>query len=607
MANNSISLVNLDFDTLKAQLKTYLKGQAQFSDYDFDGSNMSVLLDILTYNTHLNAFYLNMVASEMFLESAQLKNSVVSIAKSLNYTPRSAKSARAKLNLQFPQSGLSVFTIPKGTRFSGKNSVGTYQFVTIDTLVLYPSGGKFTANGAMVYEGIQTTDAFITDYAIENQRFILSNESIDTDSIEVLVTESNATTPTTYSKATSLFGLNATSKAYFVQAAEDSSYEIVFGDGTFGARPTDGSTISITYRVTSGPDGNKATNFLLSDNLGAVNGYGSSITPTITVVETGYGGAESETIEEIRYRAPRAYQTQDRAITVNDFKTLITQEFQAVKSVYVYGGEQVTDYPKYGTVYVVPITFTGNLLSEVEKIEIEQYLKERTALGVTPKIVDPNYLYVNVYTTVKYAADATSLSASDIESLVKVAIQDFNTNQLSEFNSELSLSRLEAAINDSDASITTNQTELTLTKLFQPELNKKSYPLFEFRNPIVPGSITSKQFTASGKVYQYVDFNPNNDTLDVKFDGEKTVVTNTSTTLYIADVTSPNAVTYKTAGTVDYNSGKITMDPITVTGFGDSLGIELTAKPTMADVRSALNDITTIDTAKGITVKVRKA
>ncbi len=607
MANNSISLVNLDFDTLKAQLKTYLNGQAQFSDYDFDGSNMSVLLDILTYNTHLNVFYLNMVASEMFLDSAQLRNSVISIAKSLNYTPRSAKSARARLNLQFPQSGLTVFTIPKGTRFSGKNSVGTFQFVTIESLVLYPSAGKFTANDVTVYEGTQTTDAFIMNYAVENQRFILSNASIDTDSIEVSVTESNAVVPTTYSKANSLIGLDSTSKSYFVQASEDQTYEIVFGDGTFGSRPTDSSTIAITYRVTAGPNGNKATNFSLSDNLGAVNGYGSSITPTITVVETGYSGAEAETIEEIRYRAPRAYQTQDRAITINDFKTLITQEFQTVKSVYVYGGEQVTDYPKYGTVYIVPTTFTGNLLSDVEKIDIEQYLKVRTALGVTPKVIDPNYLYVNVYTTVKYEANITNLSASDIESAVKVAIQNFNTNQLSEFNSELSLSRLETAINDADTSIVTNQTELTLRKLYQPELNKKSYPLFEFRNSIVPGSITTSKFTSVGRIYQYVDFNPNNDTLDVKFDGEKTVVTNTSTDLYLVDVTSPTAATYNKAGTVDYMAGIVTMDPVTITSFGDSLGLEVIVKPVMSDVSAALNDIITIDTARGISVKVRKA
>ena len=233
-------------------------------------------------------------------------------------------------------------------------------------------------------------------------------------------------------------------------------------------------------------------------------------------------------------------------------------------------------------------------------------MKVRAALGVTPKVIDPNYLYVNVYTTVKYAAGTTSLSASDIESAVKVAIQDFNTNQLSEFNSELSLSRLETAINDADTSIVTNQTELTLKKLYQPELNEKSYPLFEFRNSIVPGSITTSKFTASGKVYQYVDFNPNNDTLDVKFDGEKTVVTNTSTDLYLVDITSPTAVTYKKAGAVDYTAGIVTMDPITVTGFGDSLGLEVTVKPVMSDVGAALNDIITIDTARGIVVKVKR-
>lgn len=607
MANNSISLVSLDFDTLKAQLKTYLKGQAQFSDYDFDGSNMSVLLDILTYNTHLNAFYLNMVASEMFMDSAQLRNSVVSIAKSLNYTPRSAKSARAKLDLQFPQSGLSTFTVPKGTRFTGKNSVGTFQFLTGEAFVLYPANGKFTANSVVVYEGTQTTDAFIVDYSVENQKFVLSNESIDTDSIEVLVTASNAVTPTTYTRATSLFGLDSTSKTYFVQAAEDNAFEIVFGDGTFGARPLDGSAVTVTYRITAGPDGNKATNFTLSDNLGAVNGYGSSIIPVVTVVESGYGGAEAETTDEIRYRAPRAYQAQDRAITVSDYKTLVTREFQTIKSVYVYGGEQVTDYPRYGTVYVVPITFTSDLLSQAEKIDIETYLKERAAIGVTPKVVDPDYLYVNVYTTVKYTASATSLSAADIESAVKVAIQNFNDEQLSEFNSELSLSRLETAINAADASIVTNQTELTLRKLYQPELNRKSYPLFEFRNPLVPGSVTSSKFTAGGKIYQYTDFDPNNDTLNVIFNGEKSVITNNSNVLYLVDVTNSASVTYYVAGVIDYTLGKLTMNPITITGLIDSAGLEITAKPDVSDVAAALNDVIAIDTTRGITVKVRRA
>lgn len=607
MANNSISLVNLDFDTLKDQLKTYLKSQAQFSDYDFDGSNMSVLLDIMTYNTHLNAFYLNMVASEMFLDSAQLRNSVVSIAKSLNYTPRSAKSAKAKLNLQFPQSGLSVFTIPKNTRFSGKNSIGTFQFLTNESIVLYPSGGKFTANDITVYEGPLTTDAFIIDYSLESQRFILSNDSIDTDSIEVFVTESNAITPTQYSPATSLFGLTSTSTAYFIQATEDTKYEIVFGDGTFGARPADGSTVLVTYRVTAGPDANKATNFLLSDNLGAVNGYGSSIIPTVTVVESGYGGAEAETIEEIRYRAPKAYQTQDRAITVNDYKTLVTREFQTIKSVFVYGGEQVTDYPRYGTVYVVPITFTGDLLSQAEKIDIETYLKERAALGVTPRVIDPDYLYVNVYSTVRYNPNITSLTASDIEAAVKSAIQDFNTNQLSEFNSELNLSRLETTINSADASIVTNQTELTLKKLYQPELNRLTYPLFEFRNEIVPGTVLSSKFNSGGRVYQYVDRNPNNDTITVSFDGEKTVVTNSSNIIYLADVTNTLAVTYTAAGIVNYVTGSITIDPIVVTNFVDAAGIEVTVKPAKSDVSSALNDVISIDTASGISVTVRRA
>ena len=606
MANNSISLVNLDFDTLKAQLKTYLKGQAQFSDYDFDGSNMSVLLDIMTYNTHLNAFYLNMVASEMFLDSAQLRNSVISIAKSLNYTPRSAKSAKAVINATFAQSGLQQFTIPKNTRFTGKNSNGSFTFLTNETLVLYPSGGQFTAANLEIYEGSLFTESFIVDYAIENQRFILTNPNIDTDSVEVTVTENNGLTPISYSMAPSLIDVGANTAAYFIQATEDTRYEIQFGDGVFGRRPKDSSTVSATYRVTAGPRGNDCTNFRLNDNLGAFNNYGSSIIPTLTTVQSGRGGGDAETIEEIRFRAPKAYQTQDRAVTIDDFNTLITREFQTIKNVHVYGGEQVTDAPRYGSVYIVPITFTGELLAQFEKLDIEEFIRRRTIIGVNPVVIDPDYIYVNVKTVAKYFADQTLLSANDISSLIKNAIVQYNTEQLINFNSSLNLSRLESAINAADPSISSNVTELTLKKIVSVEVNRNVSPSVDFQNRIVPGSITSKSFISGGRVLQYSDYDPNNNTLVVESNGGSTVITNTVNTLYLKDITSPTAVIYTPAGKIDYNLGKIIMNPIEINDLTGSTGIELLAKPVDSDVIATLNNIITINTSTGISVEVRK-
>lgn len=605
MANNSINLVNLDFDTLKDSLKTYLRGQSKFSDYDFDGSNMSVLLDILTYNTHLNAFYLNMVTSEMFLDSAQLRNSVISIAKGLNYTPRSTKSSRAVLNLRFPQSGLQSFSIPEGTRFVGKNSRGTFQFLTNESMILYPANGFFTASNVTVYDGLIVRDAFVINYSVEAQRFVLTNDTIDTDSIRVLVSEDNGQTDLSYSVATSLFGVNGQSQVCFVQATEDTRYEIVFGDGVFGRKPKDGSTVIVTYRAAAGPLANESTNFVLGDNLGALNGFGSAITPVITVVSPGFDGGEAETIEEIRYRAPRFYQTQERAITTNDFATLVLQQFQNVKNVYVYGGELSSSAPKFGTVFVSPITFSGVPLSQSEKNSIETYLKQRTTVGLVPSVVDPDYLYVSVVSNIKYRSQQTTLSGADIEALAKSAIQNFNENELNDFNTELNLSKLETAINAVDPSIVGNQTELTIKKIFTTELSLRSFPTVLFRNEIVPGTLISSEFISNGRRYQYTDFNPNNNTLTARVIEGRTVVTNSVTTVYLKDITNPSAITYVEAGNVNYAEGTVAINSIVFNSFEGKSGLEMSAKPASQDVSSKDNDVIAIDTEFGVRVVVR--
>lgn len=592
MANNSISLVSLDFDTLKTQLKSYLKGQAQFSDYDFDGSNMSVLLDILTYNTHLNAFYLNMVASESFIDSAQLRSSVLSHAKALNYTPRSAVSSRATINLRFDQSGLSSFAIPENTRFTGKNSRGTFQFLTGESMVLYPSNNAFTANGVVIYQGAIVSDAFVTNYAIENQRFILSNEGIDTDSLLVTVIEDGQNT--VFSKATTLFNVEATSNVYFLQAA-DTKYEIVFGDGTFGRRPKDGSVITARYRNTSGSDGNETTSFVLNDNLGALNGHGSSITPTIVTVTAGIGGANSESIEEIRYRAPRYYQAQERAVTTNDFATLITQQFQTIKNVYVYGGELATGTPQYGKVFISPVTFTGELLSFNEKGSIESFLSDKTTIGITPVVIDPDYLYIGVECEVVFDSGMTTLSAADIQSKVKDAIAAYNSASLMDFNSEFKTSRFETQIDAADPSISSNDTDITMRKRFTSAEGSTAFPTVSYKNAVVPGTITSSSFTSGGRSYQYTDYNPYNNTFVVTQVDGRAVITNTTDTMYLMDVTSPSAISYSPAGTVNYESGTVTLNSIRITTFSSRAGLDFYAKPVSENVVSRDNDVISID------------
>lgn len=594
MANNSISLVDLDFDTLKQNLKTYLKAQPQFTDYDFDGSNMSVLLDILTYNTHLNAFYMNMVASEMFLDSAQLRNSVISKAKELNYVPRSAKSSEAEITVSFPQSGLSAFAIPFGTKFTGKSGNGTFTFTTDRSYVLYPAGGRFTGN-ISIYEGNYFSDAFVYDSSIEAQRFIMSNENIDTDSLSVLVSENDGQTNTYFSKAENLYGLNSESAVFFLQATEDTRYEVVFGDGILGRKPNNSALIYTTYRVCSGSDADGSTNFTLDDNLGPVNGIGA-INASITVVNSSSGGAAAESIESIRYNAPRHYQTLERAVTMGDYKNLVLNNFTEVKAVNVYGGETIQGSVQFGKVFVVPVTFSGSPLSNIEKENIQAFLRDKCTMGISPIVTNPDYLYLIVTTKVKYDSSSTINTPADIAGLVTAAINTYDTDSLTNFDIEFKMSRLDEAINAADPSISSNETTVVMRKGVEIELNAESYIDVNYRNPIVPGSFSSTKFISGSRTYQYTDYNDLNNTLNVRqVSNGKVEITNSSTAVYLKDVTSPGYETYSVAGTIDYNTGEISLNKISINGFVESSSVEFYAAPLNQDIKAVNNDLIQID------------
>jgi hypothetical protein len=596
MANNSISLVNLDFDTLKSTLKTYLKGQQQFADYDFDGSNMSVLLDILTYNTHLNAFYMNMVISESFLDSAQLRNSVISKSKELNYVPRSAKSSKASINISFPQSNLSVFQIPFGTRFTGKGSNGTYTFTTNQSYILYPSANKFTST-IDLYDGNYTTDSFVIDTSIEGQRFVMTNDNIDTDSLTVIVSQDTGQTNTLYTQATNLYGLTSTSNVYFIQATEDTKYELVFGDGVFGNYPLNGSVVYSTYRISSAGASDGSTNFTIDDNLGPINGIGS-IAPSIDVIAPATGGFTAEDINSIRFNAPRHYQTQDRAITTNDFKNLVLMNYRDVKAVNVYGGETINDSIEYGKVFISAVTYSGAPLTIFEKQDIEAFLLNKCTLSIKPKMIDPNYLYLLVTSYVKYNSNSTVNSPADIKNIVTNAIATYNTNYLTDFDIEFKLSRLETAINDSDNSISSNQTFIILRKDVNVEFNTDTYISVNFQNQISPGSFSSSVFISNGRQYQYTDFNPlNNTIITTQSFGGQVNVTNSSKNIYLKDVTTPGYETYLVAGTIDYFNGTISLNKISISGFVDSSSVQFYATPSLRDIITKNNDLIQIDLA----------
>lgn len=595
MANNSISLVSLDFDTLKNNLKTYLQNQQQFADYNFDGSNINVLLDILSYNSYLNAFYLNMAISEAFLDSAQLRNSIISRAKELNYIPRSFKSSKATVNVSFAQTpSTTIFTIPSGTRFTGKNANGTYTYTTTDSVVLYPAANSFTTN-LDLYEGLYQTDTFVINYATENQRFIMTNQNIDTDSLIVTVVENLGQTTTIFQQAQSLYGLNSNSNIYFVQATEDTKYEIVFGDGLLGRKPLDGAIIATTYRTSTGTDANYCTGFTLSDQLGAY---------TISTIANSSGGANAESLESIRYNAPRHFQTQERAVTTEDYRSLVLSNFPDIKTCHVFGGETVANAVNFGTVFISPLSQSGGTISLAEKVSIEEYLGVRCTVGITPKVVDPDFLYLDVATTVKFNPNITTYSAADIQQIVSNAIETYNTDYLSDFDVEFKFSKFEQIINDSDTSISSNETSIVVKKIFEPDLYKNVYIDVNYRNSIKPSTFSSSSFVSNGRIYQFTDYNPNNNTYIFTQSPSGSIIKNTSTVVYLKDITVPGSESYLSWGSIDYNKGVITLNQILISDFNISEGLVFYATPTNQDVKSYNNDILEIDVALGITVNV---
>lgn len=478
-ANSALTLSSIDFDTLKLNFKEFLKTQSVFKDYDYDGSNMSVLLDIMSYNSYLNAFYLNMVASEMFLDSAQKYDSVVSHSKELNYTPRSTRSSVAEITLTFSTTNIDgKLTIPKGTRFTGYNSNTSFIFTTAETKVVSSPNSTFTVANLQIFDGDYFQDSHVVDYDIENQRLTISNKNIDTNSLTVNVVENNGSTNTVFSKAETLFNLTPQSNVYFLQPSLDESYEIVFGDNLFGRKPTNGAVVNLKYRVAQGDVADDCTGFVINDDIGPENG-GQAKVESITTISKSVSGAPKEDIESIRFSAPRYFATQQRAVSSDDYSALVLDNFGGqVSDVVVYGGQEAE--PKlYGRVIIAVKPTSGIIAPNYLKNQISEYMKEYIALPTRIVITDPDYIYCAILTQVQYDPNVTMKTASEIESIVLGSIVNFSKNNIEKFGNDLRYSRLTSEIDNSDISITSNDTDLRIVKKINPNFNQKTtYNIF---------------------------------------------------------------------------------------------------------------------------------
>jgi len=489
-SNTNIQITNLDFSSIKSNFINYLQTQDTFKDYNFSGSAMSVLLDVLAYNTQYNAYYLNMVANEMFLDSSLQRSSVVSHAKLLNYTPRSAVASSATINFQANGVANSSFTLPKFTNFMSVPIDGVnYNFVTTDSYTNNTSGGVVTLNNVILKQGIPTTYSFTVNGTTNpSYTFEVPDANIDTSTIEVLVQQSSSNTSyDIYQNATDYLTLDSESNVYFLQESLTGYYQIYFGDGILGRKLSDGNIIQVSYVSTEGSSAAGANNFVLMDSFPSFTSY------NITPVASASSGSAKESIESIKYQAPKAYSSQNRAVSKDDYISIIQRNNLGITfdSVNVWGGEE-NDPPVYGQVFVsMKPTGAYNITETQKERLIKEVIKPISVLTVTPTIVDPDYTYIKLTVNVYYNPSKTTLSSSQIQNGVTTAIQNYATTNLNTFNSTFNTFDVLTAIQNYDKSIITSEFTTQLQKKFFPNLATPTTYKLSYNVPLEKGMFLS--------------------------------------------------------------------------------------------------------------------
>lgn len=592
MANGFLTTSELDLQNYKASLKTFLSQQDQFKDYDFEGSNMAVLLDLLAYNTYMNGVYLNLVGSEMFLDTAQLRESIVSHAKELNYTPRSRTSAVAFVDLTItPTDTPDSITIPKYYEINARTEDNTtYFFATDEAIVIRANNGVYKAANVAVYEGNIVKEVFIAN---ASTRYLLQSANVDVQSINVTVKESNtATVETKWNKETFLFGLDNNDDIYFVQGAEDHLYEVVFGNGDIGKALTDGNLVSIAYRETNGIDANGIESFTAPN---AIEGY-TNISVVTVLAST--SGSEHETDEEIQFNAPRYFPTQNRAVTVEDYIALTKQAFPSLEVVTAYGGEEI-EPKQYGKVIVAAKPVGGTKLSTPVKTQIFNFLKERSSISIDPVIVDAEYFFAEVVCEVLYNINLTTRSSRDIQALVEQTIVQWGNDNLQKFGSDLRYSKLIKAIDECEEAIISNNTELRLIKQVEVDTGIPFRISFSFENEL------KREVSSARKIYE-----------DTTSTIETSLFTYSLNDIdYIAkikDDTQGNLMVVSTVngviqllrdkiGTVDYTTGEVTIGELVYDNVGQEL--EIYGRTKKLDLETKANKILQVE-SKHLVVSV---
>ncbi len=561
MASNKLTITDLEFDDIKSNLKSYLSAQSQFADYDFAGSGMDVLLDVLAYNTHYMGYYANMAVNEMFIDSASLRESVVSHAKHLNVIPASVTASTAYLDMTFTPSGSPLsLSIAKNTKFTTSISGRSYTFTTTANKTIYPIAGTYSVTNLPIREGTIVNKKYTVNLADTTQRFVVPNRNVDISTITVQVQNSSSDTAvTTWTNANALdvTTITSTQKVFWIQEVEEQKYEILFGDGAVGAQLADANIIFIEYLVTSGLASNKASSFTA---VGTVAGL-SSANYTLTVASAASGGAEIESVASLKTNAPKLYQAQKRATTKEDYKAILLGERSDIESITVYGGEDASP-AVYGKVYIAVKPNGNTAFSAATKDAIKtSILKKTNVVTVTPEIVDPIFYYLLIDTTINYDPVTLLTNEDTLKSLISSTITNYFSTSLQKFDNKFRYSKLAGVIDDTNSSIRNSKTSIRYQMQITPTtLAVAATYTMEFNTTLAEGTLTSTAFTASDG-YTYTLFD---DSLGVV---KLIRSTYTSATDSIA-VDSP--VAYMTLadgsqnlGTIDYTTGKVVLNNFT--------------------------------------------
>ena len=584
-------VANLDFEDIKVALKEYLRAQSDFTDYDFEGSALATLVDTLAYNTYYTAFNTNMVVNELFIDSATLRDNVVAIAKQLGYRPKSATSPTAyvsfTVNYSNPTSDTELL-LKKGTGFIANYDNNIYQYVVLDDFKAQVANDTAIFTNVPVKEGTSITNTFTIVEAQKSQRFILDNQNIDTNTIRVKVFPGGGSFSEPYLIADNILGVDGNSKVFFLDEIEDERYEILVGDGVLGKKLDDGTRIEVSYLTTSGSESNGIRTFIFAgvlENPDGVtpNAYTTSIDSTVA----SSGGEEIETIDKIKYTAPKSYGTQDRAVTAQDYEAIVRRVYPATSDIIIFGGED-QDPPEYGKVFISLKPKDATYLTSLTKQEIIKELKKYVVASVEPKLIDPSVLYVELTSKVFYDSSITDQSTSQIKDKVIGSVQSYlETSKTERFNGKFRHSKAAAVIDDADRSINSNITEVTMRKDFYPSLNSTFFYEVCFQNQFDKDCDEPTLSSTGFRVTEY----PNFDVFIEDNDGK--------IVLYRLDTaTGEKVVLDKDIGDIDYVKGELKMYNLTIIkgSFFDNR-ISIKVKPKSNDIKALREVYLDVDVA----------